>query len=54
LQLKAHKGKLQDEFEVGLYNGSSVGLAEVKHKVHPSDIEQLISRKLLHFKTLFP
>lgn len=54
LQLKAHKGKLQDEFDVVMYNGSSVGLVEVKHKVHPSDIEQLISRKLPNFRTLFP
>ena len=47
LQLKGHKGKVQDEFDVVMYNGNSVGLVEVKHKVHPGDVEQLITRKLL-------
>jgi len=54
LQLKGHKGKVQDEFDVVMYNGNSVGLVEVKHKVHPSDVEQLITRKLPNFKSLFP
>jgi hypothetical protein len=40
LQLKGHKGKVQDEFDVVMYNGNSVGLVEVKHKVHPSDVDQ--------------
>ena len=54
LQLKGHKGRVQDEFDVVMYNGDSVGLVEIKHKVHPSDIEQLISRKLPNFRALFP
>ena len=54
LQLKGHKGKVQDEFDVVMYNGNSVGLVEIKHKVHPSDVEQLISRKLPNFRALFP
>ena len=54
LQLKGHKGKVQDEFDVVMYNGNAVGLVEVKHKVHPSDVDQLITRKLLNFKALFP
>ena len=54
LQLKGHKGKVQDEFDVVMYNGNSVGLVEVKHKVHPADVEQLMMRKLPNFKALFP
>lgn len=54
LQLKGHKGRVQDEFDVVMYNGNSVGLVEVKHKVHPADVEQLITRKLPNFKALFP
>ena len=54
LQLKAHKGKVQDEFDVVMYNGDAVGIVEVKHKVHPADVEQLIMRKLPNFKALFP
>jgi hypothetical protein len=54
LQLKGHKGKVQDEFDVVMYNGNTVGLVEVKHKVHPFDVELLITRKLPNFKALFP
>ena len=54
LQLKAHKGRVQDEFDVVMYNGESVGLVEIKHKVHPADVEQLITRKLPNFRALFP
>ncbi len=54
LQLKAHKGKVQDEFDIVMYNGHAIGLVEVKHKVHPSDIDKLVSAKLPNFKKLFP
>jgi hypothetical protein len=54
LQLKAHKGKVQDEFDIVMYNGHAIGLVEVKHKVHPSDIEKLVSAKLPNFRKLFP
>ena len=54
LQLKAHKGKVQDEFDIVMYNGNAIGLVEVKHKVHPSDIEKLVSAKLPNFRKLFP
>ena len=54
LQLKVHKGKVQDEFDIVMYNGHAIGLVEVKHKVHPADIEKLISGKLPNFRKLFP
>jgi len=54
LQLKAHKGRIQDEFDVVMYNGHAIGIVEVKHKVHPADIEKLISGKLPNFRKLFP
>jgi hypothetical protein len=37
-----------------MYNGHAIGLVEVKHKVHPSDIEKLVSAKLPNFRKLFP
>lgn len=46
--------KLEDEFDIVLFNGNTVGLVEVKHKVHPNDIEVLKTRKLSNFKSLFP
>jgi len=52
--LHGHKGKIQDEFDVVMYNGHAIGIVEVKHKVHPADIEKLISGKLPNFRKLFP
>jgi hypothetical protein len=46
--------KLEDEFDIVMFNGNSVGIIEVKHKVHPNDIEVLKSKKLRNFKLLFP
>ena len=54
LSLKAHKGQLQDEFDIVMYNGHAIGLVEVKHKVHPLDIEKLVNSKLPNFRKLFP
>ncbi|MDX2196223.1 MAG: hypothetical protein NW207_07380 [Cytophagales bacterium] len=48
-----HKG-LQDEFDIVMYNGDSIALIEIKHKVHPSDIETLKTNKVNNFRYLFP
>lgn len=53
-QLKGHRGKVKDEFDLGMYNADSVAIIEVKHKVHPSDLDNLLERKLPNFKALFP
>ncbi|MFN0050277.1 MAG: hypothetical protein ACKVOU_14225 [Cytophagales bacterium] len=52
--VKAKVGKVQDEFDIVLYNGNSIALIEVKHKVHPNDIEILKTQKVQNFKRLFP
>jgi len=51
--LKSKTKKLEDEFDIVLYNGDSIGIIEVKHKVHPSDIQKLISKKAENFRILF-
>ena len=53
-RLQSRKGKIQDEFDIVMYNGDSVAIIEVKHKVHPADIEVLIQKKLPNFRALFP
>lgn len=52
--VKAKNRKIEDEFDIVLYNGDSIGLVEVKHKVHPNDIEKLKTKKIENFKLLFP
>ncbi|MCU0338135.1 MAG: hypothetical protein MUF12_09805 [Sediminibacterium sp.] len=54
LNVKARNKTTQDEFDVVLYNGDSIGLIEVKHKVHPNDLEKLKTKKVENFKKLFP
>jgi len=51
--LKSKTKKLEDEFDIVLYNGDSIGIIEVKHKVHQNDIQKLITRKATNFRILF-
>ncbi len=46
--------KVQDEFDIIMYNGNSIGIIEIKHKVHPNDIEKLTTNKVANFRILFP
>ncbi|GMO62882.1 MAG: hypothetical protein Ta2A_09770 [Treponemataceae bacterium] len=48
------KGKLQDEFDIVMYNGSSVALIEAKYKAHENDLTKLVTSKVQNFRTLFP
>jgi len=52
--LHSQKGAVQDEFDIVMYNGDSVAIIEVKHKVHPADLENLLKKKLPSFRALFP
>jgi len=52
--LPSQKGKLQDEFDIVLVNEKSVAIVEVKQKAHPKLIKDMLERKLLNFRTLFP
>ena len=42
------------EFDILLRNGESVGIIEVKSKVHPKDIEGLTREKVMGFKRDYP
>lgn len=54
LNIKSKNKQVEDEFDIVLYNGNSIGIVEIKHKVHPNDIDKLITKKLTNFKLLFP
>lgn len=52
--VKSSYKKTQDEFDLVLYNGDSIGIVEIKHKVHPNDLETLKIKKTENFRILFP
>jgi hypothetical protein len=51
---KTRKAKVEDEFDIILLNGDSVGLVEVKSKAHFNEVDKLIGGKIPHFRLLFP
>jgi hypothetical protein len=51
--MKKHKGKIQEEYDLVMTNGEAVGIIEVKYKAHQNDVDKL-ERKMRHFKILFP
>ncbi len=46
--------RMEDEFDIVLYNGDSIGLIECKYKAHENDLRRLIDRKVHNFRELFP
>ena len=46
--------RLEDEYDIVLYNGDCVALIECKTKAHEKDITTLIDKKVGNFRTLFP
>jgi len=53
LSRKVRKLNLQDEYDLVLYNCTSVAIIEIKYKADKDDIEDLL-KKALTFKKLFP
>ena len=52
--LPANKNKLEDEFDIVLVNKNSIAIVEVKQKAHPKLVNDMLTRKLPNFRTLFP
>ena len=46
--------RLEDEFDIAMYNGNNVALIECKYKAHENDVINLIEKKVQNFKQLFP
>ncbi|MDX2196544.1 MAG: hypothetical protein NW207_09010 [Cytophagales bacterium] len=52
--IKSRTKAVEDEFDIVMYNGDTIGLIEIKHKVHPSDLQTLTTQKVHNFRLLFP
>jgi len=52
-QLKSRKQELEDEYDIVLYNHSSIAIIEVKYKARASDIPKVL-KKAETFKILYP
>ena len=46
--------RLEDEYDIVMYNGNSIALIECKYKAHENDVRKLIEKKVYNFKQLFP
>ena len=46
--------RLEDEYDIVMYNGNSIALIECKYKAHENDLKKLIEKKVENFRTLFP
>jgi hypothetical protein len=53
-KLVTPKGKLTDEFDIVLYNGTAIALIEVKYKVLSKYLDKMVTEKVPHFRKLFP
>jgi hypothetical protein len=51
--MEKHRGQLQEEYDLVMTNGETVGIVEVKYKAHENDLDKL-DRKMRNFKELFP
>lgn len=46
--------KLQGEFDIVLINGKELLIIETKYKAHSNDLDDLINKKHINFKKLYP
>jgi hypothetical protein len=51
--LKPKKGKLEEEFDIVLFNGNSAAIVEVKYKAHENDVPKVVD-KAKTFRILLP
>ncbi|GHV66048.1 hypothetical protein FACS1894199_08560 [Bacteroidia bacterium] len=49
-----HIGKVQDEFDIIMFNGSSVAIIEVKYRARQHSLQHLTTQKVKNFRTLYP
>ena len=52
--IHAIKLRLEDEYDIVMYNGDCIALIECKYKAHENDLRKLIGKKVDNFKELFP
>ncbi len=52
IHIKRHR--LEDEFDIVMYNGNSIALIECKYKAHENDLKKLVEKKVSNFRELNP
>lgn len=52
--IKQKRHRTEDEYDIFLENGNSVGIIEVKYKVTKDHINKLVEKKASNFRILFP
>ncbi len=52
--VKHRTKRLQDEFDIVMYNGNSIALIECKYKAHENDLTKLVEKKVSNFRELNP
>ncbi len=50
IHIKRHR--LEDEFDLVMYNGNSIALIECKYKAHEKDLKKLVEKKVSNFREL--
>jgi Holliday junction resolvase-like predicted endonuclease len=48
------QGKLEDEYDIVMFNGSSVAIIETKYRAHQNTLKHLTTKKVQNFRTLYP
>jgi hypothetical protein len=48
------QGKLEDEYDIVMFNGSSVAIIETKYRAHQNSLKHLTTKKVQNFRTLYP
>jgi len=54
VKFKSKKLNLDGEFDVVLENGDTIGIIETKYKVEKDNITDLVEKKTINFRKLFP
>jgi len=52
LAYKDNDGEI--EFDIALFNGSSIALIEVKNRIHPNFVKELAEERIEKFREFFP
>jgi chromosome segregation ATPase len=45
---------LKDEYDIAMFNGTSVAIIEIKYKVKIRDLKKMVTKKVPNFRALYP
>ncbi|MDR0517338.1 MAG: hypothetical protein LBH25_09890 [Fibromonadaceae bacterium] len=47
-------GRVEDQFDIVLFNGNAIALIEVKYKARKKNLDKMLKQKIPNFRFLFP